>query len=56
MNSLLFSSLFIVNTEPIEQNLNGIFVNKHGIIQYRMENNEKLQIVSSRIFTLLQKS
>jgi hypothetical protein len=29
-DSLSFSSSFIVNFEPIEQNINGIFTNKYG--------------------------
>jgi hypothetical protein len=32
MNSLSFSSIFIINTEPIEQIINGIFANKYGKI------------------------
>jgi hypothetical protein len=42
MNSLSFRSTFIVNSEHIYQNFNGIFPNKYGEIQKRMENNEKL--------------
>ncbi len=32
MNSLSFSSLIFVNSEPIEQNLNSIFANKYNKI------------------------
>ncbi len=32
MKSLSFSTANFVNSEPIEQNLNGIFVNKYGKI------------------------
>jgi hypothetical protein len=31
-NSLSFSSSLLVNSEPIEQNLKGIFANKNGKI------------------------
>ncbi len=31
MNSLLFSSSFCVNSEPVEQNLNSIFANKYMV-------------------------
>jgi hypothetical protein len=57
MNSLSFSSSFIKNTEPIEQNLNGRFMNKHDKIQFKVGNFEKLQeIITSLIsfFALLR--
>ena len=50
MNSISFRSSFIVITEPIEQNLNGIFAKKYNKILCRMKNNEKLQeIINSLI-------
>jgi len=33
-NSLSFKLSFIINSEHIEPNLNGIFANKYGEIQY----------------------
>ncbi len=54
MNGLLFSLFFFVNSEPIKKNLNGIFANKYGEIQYWLRNYEKLQIVWSHFFTLLK--
>ncbi len=33
MNSLSFSPPNFVNSEPIEQNLNGLFANKYGKMQ-----------------------
>jgi len=41
MNSLSFRSSFIINTDPIEENLNGIFVNKYHKIWCRTGNNEQ---------------
>ncbi len=39
-NSLSSSSSYFVNSEPIEHNLNGIFVNKYGKIQSCLRNYE----------------
>ncbi len=46
-NGLSFSSSFILNTEPIEQNLNSIFANKYD---KRMETNKKKWILQAQCF------
>jgi hypothetical protein len=51
MNSLSFSLSFIKNTEPIEQNLNGLFMNKYGKIQFKVGNFEKLQEIINRLIS-----
>jgi hypothetical protein len=43
MISLSIKTSFIVNTEPIEKNLNSIFTNKYGKVWCRMGNNEKFR-------------
>ncbi len=53
MNSLSFSAPNFVNSEPIEQNLNGLFANKYGKIQSWLRNYNKLWEIKSQFFTNL---
>jgi hypothetical protein len=48
MNSLSFSSSFIINYEPIEWNLNSVFANKFAKIQRWPRNYDKLWEIMNR--------